>query len=153
MNDRWSYFIPSRPRAPGRELISLVCGFAGTPSSGNACIRERHTSSQASLMAQWVKNPPAMQETQEMRGWSLGQEDLWRRKWQPTLVFLPGKPHEQRSLVGYSSWVAKSWTRLSTQAPHGTAKLVTTVCESLYITLNLSPKLVSCTSWVPRGIL
>ena len=27
-----------------------------------------------------------------------------RRKWQPTLVFLPEKSHGQRSLVGYSSW-------------------------------------------------
>ena len=26
------------------------------------------------------------------------------RKWQPTLVFLPGKSHGQRSLVGYISW-------------------------------------------------
>ena len=26
----------------------------------------------------------------------------WRRKWQLTLVFLPGKSHGQRSLVGYS---------------------------------------------------
>ena len=26
----------------------------------------------------------------------------WRRKWQPTLVFLPGKSHGQRSLTGYS---------------------------------------------------
>ena len=26
----------------------------------------------------------------------------WRRKWQPTPVFLPGKLHGQRSLVGYS---------------------------------------------------
>ena len=26
----------------------------------------------------------------------------WRRKWQPTLVFLPGKSHGQRSLAGYS---------------------------------------------------
>ena len=26
----------------------------------------------------------------------------WRRKWQPTLEFLPGKSHEQRSLVGCS---------------------------------------------------
>ena len=25
----------------------------------------------------------------------------WRRKWQPTPVFLPGKSHGQRSLVGY----------------------------------------------------
>ena len=28
----------------------------------------------------------------------------WRRKWQPTPVFLPGEPHGQRSLVGYSPW-------------------------------------------------
>ena len=27
---------------------------------------------------------------------------FWRRKWQPTPVFLPGKPHGQRSLVGHS---------------------------------------------------
>ena len=26
----------------------------------------------------------------------------WRKKWQPTPVFLPGKPYKQRSLVGYS---------------------------------------------------
>ena len=26
----------------------------------------------------------------------------WRRKWQPTQVFLPGKSHGQRSLAGYS---------------------------------------------------
>ena len=28
----------------------------------------------------------------------------WRRKWQPTQVFLPGESHEQKSLVGYSPW-------------------------------------------------
>ena len=28
----------------------------------------------------------------------------WRRKWQPTPVFLPGKTHGQRSLVGCSPW-------------------------------------------------
>ena len=27
---------------------------------------------------------------------------LWRRKWQPTPVFLPGISHGQRSLAGYS---------------------------------------------------
>ena len=26
------------------------------------------------------------------------------REWQPTLVFLPGKSHGQRSLAGYSPW-------------------------------------------------
>ena len=31
----------------------------------------------------------------------------WRRKWQPTPVFLPGKSHGRRSLVGCSSWCRK----------------------------------------------
>ena len=32
---------------------------------------------------------------------------MWRRKWQPTPVFLPGKSHGQRSLVGCSAWCLK----------------------------------------------
>ena len=42
----------------------------------------------ASQVAQIVKNPPAMWET-----WvrSLGWEDPWRRKWQPTPGSLPGE--------------------------------------------------------------
>ena len=31
----------------------------------------------------------------------------WRRKWQPTPVFLPRESHGQRSLVGYSPWGRK----------------------------------------------
>ena len=31
----------------------------------------------------------------------------WRRKWQPTSVFLPGKSHGQRSLADYSPWGRK----------------------------------------------
>ena len=44
----------------------------------------------------------------------------WRRKWHPTPVFVPGKSHGQKSLVGYSPWgpwghmgSQKSWTWLS----------------------------------------
>ena len=53
----------------------------------------------ASLVAQLVKNLPARRET-----WvrSLGRENPWRRKWQPTPVSLPGESHRQRSLRGYS---------------------------------------------------
>ena len=28
----------------------------------------------------------------------------WRKEWQPTPVFLPGKSHGQRNLAGYSPW-------------------------------------------------
>ena len=31
----------------------------------------------------------------------------WRRKWQPTPIFLPGEVHGQRNLVGYSPWACK----------------------------------------------
>ena len=31
----------------------------------------------------------------------------WRRKWESTQVFLPGKSYAQRSLVGYSPWVCQ----------------------------------------------
>ena len=44
----------------------------------------------------------------------------WKRKWQPTLAFLLGKPQGQRTLVGYSPWgsqgVRHDWvTEHSTQ--------------------------------------
>ena len=59
----------------------------------------------ASLVAQTLKNLPAMQAIWVQ---SLGQKEPWRRKWQTTLVFLPGEFHGQRSLVGYSPWVTKN---------------------------------------------
>ena len=59
----------------------------------------------ASLVTQTVKTLSAMLET---RVQSLGWEDPWRRKWQPTPVFLPGKSHGQRSLAGYHPW---GWER------------------------------------------
>ena len=52
----------------------------------------------ASLIAQ-VKNPPADAGD---AGSILGSGRFpWRRKWQSTQVFLPGKSHGQRSLAGY----------------------------------------------------
>ena len=59
----------------------------------------------ASFVAQWQRTLQPMQET---RVRSLGLEDpwvgkiSWKRKWQPTPVFLPGEFHGQRSLAGYS---------------------------------------------------
>ena len=58
----------------------------------------------ASLGAQMAENLPAVQETQ-LR--PLGWEDPWRRKWQPSPVFLPGESRGQRSLAGYSPWGLK----------------------------------------------
>ena len=48
-----------------------------------------------------VKNLPAVQRP-GFNPWV--RKIPWRRKWPPTPVFLPGKSHGQRSLVGYSPW-------------------------------------------------
>ena len=58
----------------------------------------------ASLVAQWWRIHLPLQDTGDQ---SLDQEDPWRRKRQPTPVFLPGKSHGQRSLAGYSPWDLK----------------------------------------------
>ena len=50
-----------------------------------------------------------------MSAWNVGDREFdpwvgkipWRRKWQPTLVLLPGESHGGRSLVGYSPWGRK----------------------------------------------
>ena len=77
-------------------------------SSSSSSSRLSQGQIQASPVAQVVKNPPAMQETQEMQVFDLGVRKFrWRRKWQPTPVFLPGKFHGQRHLVGHSPWGRK----------------------------------------------
>ena len=53
------------------------------------------------LVPQWQRICLPMQET---GGRSLGQEDPLEKERQPTPIFLPGKVHGQRSLVGYSPW-------------------------------------------------
>ena len=50
-------------------------------------------------------NLPLLQRVvMEMNAGMLFDLILWRRKWQPTPVVLPGKSHGQRSLAGYSPW-------------------------------------------------
>jgi len=52
-------------------------------------------------VAQTVRRLPTMWETQ-VHPW-IGKIS-WRRQWQPTPVFLPGKSHGRKNLVGYSPW-------------------------------------------------
>ena len=44
--------------------------------------------------------PPAFPAVLDL--WEPFLTPSWRREWQPTPVFLPGEPHGQRSLQGYS---------------------------------------------------
>ena len=62
----------------------------------------------ASQVALVVKNLPANAGNIMKCGFDLWVGKIpWRRAWQPTPVFLPGEPHGQRSLVGYSPWARR----------------------------------------------
>ena len=53
-----------------------------------------------------VENPPANAGDMRHRFDAWVGKIPWRRKWQPTPVFLPGKSHGQRNLAGYSPYVS-----------------------------------------------
>ena len=83
----------------------------------------------ASLVAQSVKNLPAMQETQ-VNPW-VGKIP-WRRKWQSTTGLLPGKSHGQRSLVDCNPWGRKE--------SGTTERLTLTNYEDLQDLIELTPQ-------------
>ena len=68
---------------------------------GREHLRPQYSWFRASQVAWWLRIHLPMQEIQVQ---SLVGKIPWRRKWQLTPEFLPGKSHGQRSLVGYSPW-------------------------------------------------
>ena len=82
------------------------------------------------LVAQMVKNLPAIQET----GFYLWFGKIpCRGEWQPTTVFLPGEFHGQRSLAGYSPWGGKEldmteWLSTHTVILYGPGPALFPVC-------------------------
>ena len=67
----------------------------------------------------WTEEPGGLQSMGSLRvghDWatslSLFTFTHWRRKWQPTPVFLPGESQGRRSLAGYHYGVAQSRTRM-----------------------------------------
>ena len=68
-------------------------------------------SSTAAWKIPWMEEPGRLQSMGLLRvghDWAtslwLSTFMHWRRKWQPTPAFLPGKSHGWRSLVGCSPW-------------------------------------------------
>ena len=74
----------------------------------------------------WMEEPGRLQSMGALRVWhdratsfSLFTFMHWRRKWQPTPVFLPRKSQGQKSLVGCRLWshrVGQDWSDLAAAA-------------------------------------
>ena len=62
-----------------------------------------------------LKNLPGVQETWVQ---SLVRKMPWRKKWQPTPVFLPGEFHGLRSLADYGPWGSQEFYLCYKQIDH-----------------------------------
>ena len=84
-----------------------------------------------------VYPPVQVQETQETQVQSLSLENPWRRKWQPTLVFLTLKSHGQRSLVIYSLWSCKESNKTEHVQTHTWFNMIAGSSKSLFVSKSL----------------
>ena len=65
-----------------------------------------------------VKNLPANAGNMRHSFHTWVEKISWRRTWPPTLLFLPGESHEQRSLVDYSPWGHKELDMAEQRSAH-----------------------------------
>ena len=98
-------------------------------------------------------------ELQVGREWSLPEPTvlwvevtwyIWRRKWQPTPVFLPGKSHWQRSLAGYHPWGCKE-LHMTEGLNDNNKVLVVAVADAAAKSLQLCPTLCDPIDSSPPG--
>ena len=90
-NTEWSSLS-----SPQKNSYNLLAMPSMGPELGNG---NTQAPVLTSLVAQWQKLPC---QCRRRRLHSSLRKISWRRKWIPTPIFLPGKSHEQRSLVDYS---------------------------------------------------
>ena len=106
----WPWCSPSaaqayRPHLEGKARFPVSgCGVAAEGGNGRGKTGtkdENHVvyTKLASLMAH-IKESACQCKRHRFDPWVW--KIAWRRKWQPTLLFLPEKSHGQRSLMGYS---------------------------------------------------
>ena len=98
---------PSVRRATEDKLHGRATSWVGVATSGG-CVWVIKT--EAGMCANissthkdqvWVTEESVKTEKRGLK------RQRWRRKWQPTPVFLPGKSHGQRRLEGYRPWGGK----------------------------------------------
>ena len=113
----------------------------------------------------WTEKPGRLQSMGSLRvrhDWvtslSLSTFMHWRRKWQPTPVFLPGESHGRRSLVGCSPWgrTESDTTEATWQQSHKYTKilLVITLAGSLPFFSSILADFLSVLSfkYLERGV-
>ena len=119
------------PRSPPLQADFYQLSHKGSLCFDRGCIKsvEKAMAPHSSTLAwkiPWMEEPGRLQSMGSLRvghDWvtslSLFTFMHWRRKWQPTLVFLPGESQGQGSLMGCRLWgrrVRHDWSDLAAAA-------------------------------------
>ena len=112
---QWKFFLPLLSSVTQFQFINIFCRLC-------FWYLEKAMAPHSSTLAwkiPWTEEPGGLQSMGSLRvrhdwGTSLSLFTCmhWRRKWQPTPVFLPGESQGQGSLVAAVYGVTQSWTRL-----------------------------------------
>ena len=110
--DSWQHLVQLFTPSPQKPLFHLVSRHQHLPLPSWLLPgpRRHHGPPGFSKCLPWVLPPAVCVSTTAVGGLLFtvkgGQiiSALWRRKWQPTPVFLPGESQGQRSLVGWCLW-------------------------------------------------
>ena len=93
-----------RPTQPGGKKEPFLWGEMTDASLSPAC-DVRAKAHHVQRLARWLSGK---EFTCQCRKWGfdpwVGKTPLWRRKWQPTPVFVPGESQGLGSLVGCRLW-------------------------------------------------
>ena len=114
LSSNWAFYIPGKPKAS----FCFLPLFFPPLSSRTEKAMAPHSSTLAWRIP-WMEEPGRLQPVGSLRvghDWatslSLFTFMHWRRKWQPTPVFLPGESQGRGSLVAAIYGVTQSQTRL-----------------------------------------
>ena len=141
-------FLPSPHPTPLNHQSVWLCSMHYIATSNHLCISEKAMAPHSSPLAwkiPWMEEPGRLQSMGLLRvghDWatSLSLFTLmhWRRKWQPTPVFLPGESQ------GWGAW----WAAVSGVAQSGTRlkRLGSSSSSSVYMSVLLSPFVPHCPS-------
>ena len=131
---------------PWEEAIGLLEKMKNTSSEYfNSSSLYMLSFATSSLVAQMIKHLPTMRGRPRFNPW-VGKT-LWRRKWQPTPVLLPGKSHGRRSVAGYSPWGLKGSD--TTERLHFTFATSYSTSDILHHLLCIFKAVIDIALWSP----
>ena len=114
----WIAMPSSRGSSPLRDWTQVLCITGGLHH-----LMEKAMATHSSTLAwkiPWTEEPGGSQRVGHDRATSLSLFTFmhWRRKWQPTPVFLPGESQGRQSLVGCRLWGCSEllWSDLAAAA-------------------------------------